>query len=140
MLGIVLAITAAFCWGTGAIFTRLGLRNINVRTGAFISTVASLLLIGLLALAINFDDVVHLSPAALLWFALIGVVNFVLGRQFNYAAIRYIGVTKASPLFAASPIFAMLLAIVFLGESVNVAIITGTSVIMLGLYLVVTSE
>lgn len=140
MLGIVLAITAAFCWGTAAIFTRLGLQNIKVSTGTFISTLSSLLLIGLLALALNFDDVVHLSPAALLWFALIGIVNFVLGRQFNYAAIRYIGVTKASPLFAAAPLFAMFLALTFLGESVNVAIVIGTSVIMLGLYLVVTSE
>lgn len=140
MLGIVLAITAAFCWGTGAIFTRLGLQHIKVSTGAFISTLASLLLVGLLALTMNFDDVVHLSPAALLWFALIGIVNFALGRQLNYAAVRYIGVTKASPLFAAAPLFAMLLALTFLGESVNVAIVIGTSVILLGLYLVVTSE
>jgi|TARA_B100002003_G_C14035987_1_gene499214 drug/metabolite transporter (DMT)-like permease len=139
MLGIVLAITASFCWGAGAIFTRLGLQNIKVSAGAFISMLSSVLLVGLLTLAMNFDDVVHLSPAALLWFALVGIVNFVLGRQFNFAAIRYIGVTKASPLFAAAPLFAMLLALIFLGESVNVAIIIGTLVLVPGLYLVVTS-
>ena len=140
MLGIVLAITAAFCWGIGAIFARLGLRNIRASTGTFISTLASVLLVGLLALTLNFDDIVHLSPTALLWFALIGVANFVLGRQFNYLAIKYIGVTKATPLFAAAPFFAMFLAVIFIGERVNVAIVIGTLVIMTGLYLVVTSE
>ena len=140
MLGIVLAITAAFCWGAGAVFTRLGMRNIRISTGTFLSALASVLLVGLLALFMNFDDVAHLSPAALLWFTLVGIVNFVLGRQFNYAAIRYIGVARATPIFAAAPLFSMFLAITFIGESVNVAIVIGTLVIMAGLYLVITSE
>ena len=140
MLGIVLAITAAFCWGAGAVLTRLGMRNIKVSTGTFLSALAGVLMIGTLALFLNFDDVIHLSPAALLWFALVGIVNFVLGRQFNYAAIRYIGVAKATPIFGAAPLFSMLLAITFIGESVNVAIVIGTLVIMAGLCLVITSE
>ena len=140
MLGIVLAITSAFCWGTGAIFARLGLRGINASTGTLISMLSSIMLVGLLALTMNFDDIVHLAPMALLWFSLIGVVNYVLGRQFNYSSIRYIGVTKAAPLFASAPLFAMVLAVTLIGESVNPAIVTGTLVIVAGLYLVVTSK
>ena len=140
MLGIVLAITAAFCWGTGAIFARLGLRDIRVSVGTIVSMLSGLLLVGLLSLTLHFDDVLRLSPTALLWFGLIGVLNFVLGRQFNYMAIKRIGVTKATPLFAAAPLFAMTLAVILIGETVNLIIGIGTFIIVAGLYLVVTSE
>lgn len=140
MLGIVLAIASAFCWGTSAIFARLGLQSIKASVGTLISMLSSLLLVGLLALTLNFDDVLRLSPRGLLWFGLVGVVNYVLGRQFNYSAIRHIGVTKATPLFAAAPLYAMVLAVTLLRESVNPAIVIGTLVIVAGLYLVVTSE
>lgn len=140
MLGIVLAITAAFSWGASAIFARLGLQGIKTSTGTLISMLSSVLLVGLLALAINFDDVVHLSPTALLWFGLIGVVNYALGRQFHYSAVRYIGASQASILAASSPVFAMVLAVTLIGESVNLPIVIGTLIIIAGLYLVVTSK
>lgn len=141
MLGIVLAVTAACCWSASAILARLGLQGgIKASTGTFVSMWSSLLLVGLFALTVNFDEVVHISPAALLWFGLIGIMNYVLGRQFNYAAIRHIGVVRATPLFAAAPLFAMILAVSFIGESVNPAIIIGTLIIVGGLYLVVTSQ
>ena len=140
MLGIVLAITAAFCWGTAAIFSRLGLQNIKASTGTLISMLSSILLVGSLALIMNFDDIVHISPAALLWFSLIGVINFVLGRQFNYLSISYIGVTKATPLFASAPFFAIILAVTLIGESINPTIVIGTCAVVAGLYLVSTSQ
>ncbi len=141
MLGIVLAITAAFCWSIGAVFARLGLQGgLRASTGTLISSISSLLLLGTLALVINFDDVVNLLPLALVWFGLIGIVNYVMGRQFNYLSIKRIGVSKATPLFASAPLFAMVLAVIFLGEAVNLPIIIGTLIIVGGLYLVVTSQ
>ncbi len=141
MLGIVLAITAACCWSISAVLVRLGLQgDVKPPTGTLISIFSSLLLVGSLALLINFDDVSHLSPMALLWFGLVGIVNYVLGRQFDFIAISRIGVTRASPLFAAAPLFAMVLAIIFIGESINPAIVIGTLTIVSGLYLVVISQ
>ena len=140
MLGIVLAITAALCWGTSATFSRLGLRSIKAPTGTLISMISSVLLVGTLALTINFDDVIRLSPTALLWFTLIGVVNYVLGRQFNYLSISRIGITRATTLFASAPFFAIILAVTFLGESINTLVIVGTIAVVGGLYLVVTSQ
>ena len=92
------------------------------------------------SLTINFDDVVNLSPLALLWFGLVGIINYVMGRQFSYLAIKHIGVTKATPLIASEPLFAMTIAVSFLGESTNPIIVIGTLTIVLGLYLVVTSQ
>lgn len=140
MLGVLFGLTAALFFSAGAILARLGLRNISASTGTFFSTLASVLLIGLLALTLNFDDVTHLSAAALVWFGLIGIINYVLGRHFNYLSIRYIGATKATPLFASSPLFSMVLAVALIGEKVNLPIVMGTLVIIAGLYLVVTSK
>jgi len=139
MLGIILAITAAFCWGASAIFTRIGLQGIKASTGTFISMLSSLVLVVALALVLNFDAVTNLSLTAILWFGLIGLINYLIGRQLNFLSIKYIGVTKATPLFAAAPLFALVLAVALIGESVNVPIVIGTLAVVGGLYLVVTS-
>jgi len=101
---------------------------------------SSIILVGTLALAINFNDIISLDLKTVWWFALIGVVTYVIGRQCNYAGIRHIGVTRATPIFASAPLFAMILAITFLGESINVLIILGTLAIVGGLGLLVTSK
>lgn len=101
---------------------------------------ASLLLIGFFALIFNFEDIRQLSPTAIIWFGLIGVINYVLGRQFNYTSIKYIGVTRATPLFAAAPFFAITLAVTLTGERINPAIVIGTLAVIAGLFLVITSE
>ncbi|MFC2038428.1 EamA family transporter [Chloroflexota bacterium] len=141
MAGILLAITAACCWAGSAIFARLGLsRGIKPSTATFVSSISSFLIVGLLAVFTSFDDILQLTPMALAWFGLIGIINYIMGRQFNYAAIRRIGVVKASPLFASAPLFAMILAISFLGEAINPGIVIGTLTIVSGIYLVVTSQ
>lgn len=140
MLGVVLAIAAAFFWGTSAIFSRLGLQNIKAPTGTLISMLSSILVVGLLALTLNFNDTIHISLTALLWFGLIGIVNYILGRQFNFLSITYIGATKATTLFASAPFFAIILAVTLIGESINLTSIIGTFVVIAGLYLVITSQ
>lgn len=140
MLGVVLAITAAFFWGAGAIFSRLGLQSIKASTGSFISVLSSVFLVAVLALSLNFDAVADLSLTTLLWFSLVGFVNYFIGRQFNYRSIKYIGVIKATPLFASAPLFALVLAIIIIGETVNLAIVIGTLAVAGGLGLVVTSK
>lgn len=141
ILGIVLSISAAFCWSIGAMLTRLGLKSgMATSTATLISTLGSLPLLTALALSVNFDDLVKLSPLAILWFVIVGIVNYVMARQFSFISIKHIGVTKATPLFSSSPVFAMTLAVVFLGESISTVIVLGALSILGGIYLVVTSQ
>jgi len=139
MTGIAFAIMASFCWGIAAIFVRLGLQGINASTGTFISMLSSVIFVCSLALIIEYDAALALTPMALLWFSMIGLVTFVLGRGFNYTSIRYIGVGKATPMIASAPLFAVFIAVTFTGESVNLPILAGTLSIFVGLYLVITS-
>ena len=141
ILGIILSISAACCWSIGATLARLGLRSgMRTSTATFVSTLGSLPLLAILAISVNFHDLASLSLKAILWFFMVGIINYVMARQFNYISIKHIGVTKATPLFASSPVFATVLAVVFLGESINALIIIGTLSILSGIYLVVTSQ
>lgn len=140
MLGVGLAIAAAVCWGAGTVFARLGLQNIRVPTGTFISMLSSVLLVALAVAVLNLEDVSRLSLTALLWFSLVGIVNYVIGRQFNYLSVKYIGAAKAATLFSSSPLFAMALAVTLIGESINLMIVAGTIIIVVGLYMVISSK
>ena len=98
------------------------------------------MLVSFTALIVNFDTIASLSLRAILWFGLIGLIHFVIGRQSNFMAIRYIGASRATSIFASSPLFSMAIAITFIGESVNAPIVFGTLSIVAGLYLVITSR
>ena len=139
MTGILCALTASVCWGIGAIFVKLGSQSIQSSTGIFISMLASILLVCSLALGMDYEAVQALTPLAVFWFCMVGLVSYALGRGLNYTAIRYIGVGRATPMVASAPLFAVILAAVFAGERVNLPIASGTVSIVLGLYLVIKS-
>ena len=71
---------------------------------------------------------------------MIGIINFFLGRQLNYLAIRYIGVAKAIPIFSSAPFFAMILAVTLIGEKINVYMAVGTFFIIAGISLVIMRQ
>ena len=139
MAGVVFAIIASICWGIGAIFVRLGAQRINTTTGTFISMLASIVLVWSLALIFDREAVLALTPLTVLWFSMVGLVSYVLGRGCNYTAIRYIGVGRATPMIASSPLFAVILAVTFTDETINLPIAAGTIFIVVGLYLVIKS-
>jgi len=62
---------------------------------------------------------------AVLWFSKTGQVSYVLGRGPNYTAIRYIGVGRATPMLASTPLFAVIIAVVLTGKRVNLIIAAG---------------
>jgi len=140
MTGIAFAIVASLGWGTGAVFARYGLQGMKASTGTLISILASAILVCSLALIIDFDVVLALTPVAVLWFSIAGLIAFVLGRQLNFMAIRYLGVGKATPITASAPLFAIIIAVTFTEEYVNLPIVAGTIFVVTGLYLVITSR
>ena len=139
MLGIAFGLMAATCWGFSAILVRLGLQYIRPTTGTWLSLLPGCVLIMGLALVFNRDVFPTLTVVAFLWFALSGLFNFALGRLFNAVSIQMAGVARATPLFSTAPLFATILAVIFLGESVTPWLILGTVTIVCGIALI-TSE
>jgi drug/metabolite transporter (DMT)-like permease len=140
MTGILLALAAAFVWGIGNVWVRLALQGMRPTTVSVFSLFIGLLLLFPLALILHWDDVTGITSGVILTIFFYGMANFLTGRFLNYSSISRIGLNKAIPIVASSPVFALTLAVIFLDESVNALIILGTVIVMGGIMLIVTER
>ena len=138
-LAILFALLAATGWGASAIFVRLGLQNISSTTGTALSLATGTLLIGAIAFAVHGPDDFAISSTAIGWIALLGLLNYLLGRFLNFNSIRLAGVSRAAPLLAAAPLVAVTLGVLVGGETLEPLIALGTLVIVGGVVLIVTA-
>ena len=138
MTAIILSLAAAFSWGCSAVLVRSGLKYVSsTATGTLISLVAGLAFTAALVLAFQLDEARAISLEAILLFAVIGVLNFPMGRFFNYMAMSRLGVGRSTPILAAAPFFAMVTAVAFTGEDVQLATLVGAGLILAGLYVTI---
>jgi drug/metabolite transporter (DMT)-like permease len=134
VLAVTLALASALSWGFSAVLVRKGLAEMPTTTGTHVSLLAGLVFTAALVLIFERDELTSLSASAILTFALIGTLNFPLGRFFNYMSIGRLGVGRSTPILASAPLFAMILAVVFTGEELSLATLAGTALILSGLY------
>ena len=139
ILGVVFAFIASASWAVGAIFARVGMRHVSSSTGTLISLMAGFAAIASIALIMDFDAVFSVSSQTILWLALLGFIQFPVGRFLHYSGIRLAGVGPASTVGGAVPLFAAGMAIVFLGEQMTYPIALGTVAVVVGLALVMSS-
>ena len=134
MLAIALAITAALAWGFSAVLVRMGLRDTPTALGTLISLVAGLLVTGVLVAILQPAELLDASRAAVLLFGIVGILNFPIGRFFNYMAMSRLGVGRSTPLLASAPLFAVAVAVLFTGDPLQPATALGIALILGGLY------
>ena len=141
MTAILLALGAAFSWGCSAVLVRTGLKYISsTATGTLISLISGLVFTWVLVLALQRDQAMETSLEAILLFAAIGILNFPMGRFFNYMSMSRLGVGRSTPILASAPFFAMVVAVVFTGEEVALGTLAGAGLILAGLYLTIMPE
>ena len=139
MLAIALAISAAASWGISAVLVRRGLHDLSTSAGTLLSLSAGLLLTAILVALLQFNELMRVSWTAVVLFGVIGILNFPIGRFFNYMAMGRLGVGRSTPLLASSPLFAVMLAVIFTGESVTRATAAGIALILGGLLVTITA-
>ncbi len=140
LLGAIFAAMAAASWATGAVFARVGMQFMGSTTGTFISLVAGFFAIALISLLVDGLALFQITLVGLAWFALLGSIQFPLGRFLNYNGIRLAGVAPASTILGASPLFAAILAIIFLGESPTLVTVMGILTVVAGIALVMSER
>jgi drug/metabolite transporter (DMT)-like permease len=136
MPAVAFALGAAVSWAFSAISVRVALRYMPATTGTFLSLISGLVLMLLVVALFQRGRLDDLTLAATAIFAAVGFFNFILGRYLNFLSISHLGVGRATPLTAATPLFAAVLAVVFLGESLNALTVLGTGLVLGGIYLV----
>lgn len=122
-----------------AVLTRVGLQQVNATLGTMISITASFVFTLILTLIVSPGALSAIPLAAILWFVLIGILQFPMGRFFNYHSVARIGVGKTVPIIATAPLFAIAMAVTFGGEQLTVPLLLGAVSIFVGIFLVVTS-
>ena len=140
MLGAILAGLAAASWAAGAVVARLGMRTMGSTSGTFISLVSGFVVVLAIALAMDFRAMFSISLATLGMFAVLGSIQFPVGRFLSYNGIRLAGVAPASAILGSSPIVAASLALVFLDEELTLPVIVGILAVVGGLAIVVSER
>ncbi len=133
MDAIALSLLSGLGFGSAAVFARFGMQGMSPLSSTLVSVVVSFLPTLLLALIFALSDIKALPAVALFWFFLLGVINFLGGRNFSYQAIGRIGASRTAAVLSTSAMFAAIFAITITGERPHFVVLVGTVVVVLGL-------
>lgn len=113
---LLLAVASAVCFGLGMVTARIGLRDLDARSGAAISIPAAAVLFVIAAPFTITISSFHLSAALI--FAAVGLIYPALVTLLTFRSNEELGPTVTSAISGTAPLFALLAAALFLGERV----------------------
>lgn len=120
MVGVLIALAAAFFWGLYTVFVRIAFRNIDSRAGFGVISIYTVA--GLAILAVLFGDIGQ-SAAMPTWpwacIVISGIISIAFSHVLYYAAMRRIGATIPSLVLLATPFTVLAISHVVFGESLN---------------------
>ncbi len=126
-IGLIFALLTAISFAMTSVFLRRGM----FRAGESFSALVITVFIGTLyfSLAVTFtgewNKVWSLSWQGWVLLGGAGVIHFILGRFLTFTCIRLIGSNKSATLTRTSIFFAVILAVIFLSESLSLLIVLG---------------
>lgn len=119
-MGEFYALASALCFAISNVMIMRGAPRGAADNGAFLSLLLTAAISGLVWLVLGLRQ--GFAPVTLngvLWLAAAGVFTAFIGRVFHYASIQHLGAMRASTVKRLNPVFAVLLGVFVLGESVS---------------------
>lgn len=142
MSGFVVAVAlgSAFMLALRDIFGRMAVRGIDsvIGTGAT-AVFGMLVLVAVSLIQGDFAEAPYLWGWPLTAIGLAGILRIVLARTFLFSAMKRIGSARASSLGSTNTFFAILLGVVFLGESITLVSGGGAALVVFGCVLLTRS-
>ena len=133
MLGALLALASAATFGFNSATIRRGVLTASVLQAMAITVPLGVPLFALACLPFEgFQAVAEFSLPAWLWMSLAGVVHFVIGRYGNYRSTHALGANLSSPIQQLSVPISIVLAIIYLDETLTPVKVIGLLLVMLG--------
>lgn len=134
MRGEFLAILSSIGWAADSILVRRGSQSSNIFGAAFLSYFVTTLC---LWFYITLFSSLHLLwSSATIYFVLSGLLQPLLARILYYVGIQRLGVSRAGPLRGTGPLFAVIVAVIFLNERPNYFVYGGTILTVAGAWLI----
>src|SRR6266700_1155574 len=128
-LSTALALAASAFLGTAVVIGNLWLRYLDAARGALVSIPSTTAMFWLLALFLFRGEGWNANAFAI--FAVVGLIFPALVTFLNFASNRLTGPTVAGTVSSTTPLFAVLGAILFLGEPLKTAAAAGTAAIVM---------
>lgn len=129
VLGALLATTASLMFAFQYLFVRLGTREGTVSEVIFVSLLSNVvILVPPAVLLFDFS----MSVPAILAFAGAGLTGSLLARICMFESIQRIGANRTSPIVSTNALFATLLAVVVLDETLTAVHLLGVVLIVAG--------
>jgi bacterial/archaeal transporter family protein len=117
----ILALITAICWGVGGYFEKQGLKlgNLSPQMGITIRTFVALIILGVVSFP-QWKTVTQAGSKALLYMIIGGgVVAGVVGMLCYYSAIKGADLGKVMPIAFTSPLFGVLMGLIFSHEPIS---------------------
>jgi transporter family protein len=129
---ILFALGSAFFAGLTALFGKIGVAGINSNLATFIRTVVILAVTAvILSLRDEWQPAAPIQPKTWLFLVLSGIATG-LSWLCYYRALQLGPVNKVAPIDKLSVVFAILLGVLFVGESLTLPIAIGGGLIVAG--------
>lgn len=131
------AVLAMLCWGSAAIFDKLGMRGVANPVVALVVRlgVATGLAFTYAAVSGAFRDL-KTVPGSNLWALAAGaVLASALGQAFYFLAIKHADASRVVPFTASYPAIALVLGVAVLHEPLTLPKVAGTMLVLAGLML-----
>lgn len=116
-LPILLALGTALAFATSSVLVRFGVERSTPMAALAVTVTVNVVVLWTISLA-RYDVTVDLW--AWRYFILAGVFAPVIGRLCNYVGLERVGVNLTLPISNSNPLVAVILAMLFLGESLSV--------------------
>lgn len=141
MLGGILALLSAAAFALNNAAARRGVLSGSVLQAMSISVpfgvpffFAGVLIFG------SLDDLAAFSGREIGWFAAAGILHFILGRYANYRGAKAIGAVMMGPIQDLNILVSLILAVIFLGETITPLMAIGIVLVVFGPALVFESK
>ncbi|WP_255197548.1 DMT family transporter [Halorarius litoreus] len=132
LLGVALSAFVALTVSVQVVLVRVGAEHGSVRQAVLLSLGVNFLVFLPAAAVIHFPDY-GLTLRSLLSFVAAGFMGTFLGRLLYYDSIDRIGAGRTEPLKSSMPLFASLIAVLLLGETLTTAHTGGILLIVVGI-------
>ncbi len=131
-MAIFFAVITLFCYGTDYLFIRKGLvKSPNPMLASLITLTVNVSFF--LACVLLFEPISLVKPSLIYFFIIAGIMAPGLARVFSYKGLQTVGMSIAAPIVNAETLFAFAMAVIVLGEPINVMIVTGVLSVVAGL-------
>ncbi|GAB6065030.1 EamA family transporter [Aquifex pyrophilus] len=137
---VMYALLSALIWGSAPILFKLGLKgDIPPLAGIFIHNLTATIFALILLLLLR-ENPFSYPYKEVLTVALGGFVSGFLGLLVYYKAVKVGEVSIVAPIASSSPLFSVLFAVIFLGESFSLVKLLGTLLVVSGIILLTTAK